>query len=432
VLSEAVALWRGPALTELDGWTGGRVESARLDELHRDAEELEVDAAIRAGRAREVLNRAHRLVGEAPLREGRWALLALAQYQSGQQVQALRTLRQVRTVLANELGLDPGPEVTALERAILRQDPSLVVDSTLSRRGSRALLRAREDVTPAEQGDLEQQMRFCRTNDGVTLAYASSGSGPPLVKAANWLTHLDHDWHSTVWRHWLVGLSRHHTLVRYDERGCGLSDWDIPEPELDEWVRDLEAVVDAAGLDRFPLLGISQGGAVAVHYAARHPERVTKLVLYGTYVQGRLVRATTDTDREVHDLQVELARLGWGRDDPAFRQVFTAQFMPQGSRELWDEFNELQRQTTSAENAARVLDLAGGIDVSDAARRVRAPTLVLHARDDQRPPFEQGRMMAALIPDSRFVALESRNHILLADEPAWPVFLHAVESFLAE
>jgi pimeloyl-ACP methyl ester carboxylesterase len=252
------------------------------------------------------------------------------------------------------------------------------------------------------------------------------------VKAANWLTHLDHDWNSTVWRHWLVGLSRTHTLVRYDERGCGLSDWDIPEPELDDWVRDLEAVVDAAGLDRFPLLGISQGGSVAVHYAARHPERVTKLVLYGTYVQGRMVRARSEEDRQEHALQVQLARVGWGRDDPSFRQVFTAQFMPQGSRELWEEFNELQRQTSSAVNAARVLDLTGGIDVAEAASRIRVPTLVLHARGDQRPPFAQGRLMASLIADSRFVALESTNHILLADEPAWPVFLRTVEEFLAE
>ena len=278
----------------------------------------------------------------------------------------------------------------------------------------------------------QQEIRFCTTADGVRLGYATSGSGPPLVKAANWLSHLDYDWQSPVWRHWLVELSRRHRLIRYDERGCGLSDWDIKPPTFDSWVKDLETVVDAAGLDRFPLLGISQGGAVAAVFAARHPERVSKLVLYGSYAQGRLARASGTEDRREHMLQVELVRLGWGRDEPAFRQVFTSQFMPEASRELWDEFNELQRKTTTAENAAQVLDLTGPIDVTEELRRVRAPTLVLHARNDHRPPFEQGRLMASLIPDSRFVALESSNHILLADEPAWPVFLREVEAFLAE
>ncbi|HSE09718.1 MAG TPA: alpha/beta fold hydrolase [Nocardioidaceae bacterium] len=325
-------------------------------------------------------------------------------------------LRQFETLDRNvrrELGTEPGPEATKLRDELLEA------------------LRDVGGVTEADEGRLEQQIRFCRTDDGVTLAYACSGSGPPLVKAANWLTHADHDWHSSVWRHWLVELSRRHRLIRYDERGCGLSDWDIKPPTFDSWVKDLETVVDAAGLDRFPLLGISQGGSVAVAYAAKHPERVSKLVLYGTYAQGRLARAVNDEDRREHLLQVELVRLGWGRDEPAFRQVFTSQFMPEASRELWDDFNELQRKTSSAENAAQVLDLTGPLDVTEDARRVRAPTLVLHARDDHRPPFSQGRLMASLIPDSRFVALESSNHILLADEPAWPEFLREVETFLA-
>ncbi|MGB8386117.1 MAG: alpha/beta fold hydrolase [Dermatophilaceae bacterium] len=218
--------------------------------------------------------------------------------------------------------------------------------------------------------------------------------------------------------------------MRYDERGCGLSDREIPDPRLEDWVRDLETVVDAANLEEFDLLGISQGGAVAVVYAARHPERINRLVLYGTYAQGRLARATTPDEDSMHRLQVELARLGWGRDDPAFRQVFTSQFMPDGSRELWDRFNDLQRLTTSPHNAARILDTFGTIDVRAEARRITAPTLVMHARHDQRPPFAQGRLLASLIPHSRFVALDSNNHILLADEPAWKVFLTEVEGFL--
>jgi pimeloyl-ACP methyl ester carboxylesterase len=228
-----------------------------------------------------------------------------------------------------------------------------------------------------------------------------------------------------------VELSGRHQLIRYDERGCGLSDRDVPGHTFEAWISDLETVVDAVGLERFPLLGISQGGPVAIAYAARHPERVSHLVIYGSYAQGRRARATSESDKRLHRLQVDLARNGWGIDDPAFRQVFTAQFMPEGTREIWDAFNELQRQTTSADNAARVLDVTGGIDVVDLARLVRAPTLVLHARDDHRPPFEQGRLLASLIPNSRFVALDSSNHILLADEPAWPVFMAEVDAFLA-
>ncbi len=333
---------------------------------------------------------------------------------AGDRAGALREFESLDHTLRRELGVGPGPEATRLRDEL------------------KHALRDGGGMTAADEGRIEQEIRFCRTDDGVTLAYAVSGSGPPLVRAANWLTHVDHDWHSPVWRHWLVDLSRHHRLVRYDERGCGLSDWDIKPPTFESWVQDLEAVVDSAGLERFPLLGISRAGPVAITYAARHPERVTRLVLYGTYVQGRLARATSEEQRRMHNLQVELARLGWGSDDSAFRQVFTSQFMPEASRELWEQFNELQRKTVSPENAALILDVGASVDVREAASRVEVPTLVLHARDDRRAPFEQGRLTASLIPDSRFVALESCNHILLADEPAWPVFLREVEAFLAE
>lgn len=286
-------------------------------------------------------------------------------------------------------------------------------------------------ISPADLGRLEQKIRFCRTQDGVTLAYASSGEGPPLVKAANWLTHVDHDWHSPVWRHWLTELSRRHRLIRYDVRGSGMSDWDIPPATFEDFVSDLETVVDHAGLDRFPLLGISQGAAVAVTYAARHPDRVTRLVLYGGYAQGTAARARTAEERRKHAVEMELMRLGWGTDDATFRQFFTTQFMPGGSRELWDAFNDLQFTTTSPENAAHVLEVNGQVDVVDIAPQVMAPSLVLHARDDRRPPLEQGRLLASLLPDSGFVVLESSNHILLADEPAWQVFLAEVEAFLS-
>ena len=197
-----------------------------------------------------------------------------------------------------------------------------------------------------------------------------------LVKAANWLTHLDHDRETFVWRHWLEGLADHRTLVRYDERGCGMSDWDVESFDFDDWVDDLELVVDAAGLDAFPLLGVSQGAAVAVAFAARHPERVTRLILCGAYGRGRLLRATTEEERREAALDLEVARVGWGRDDPSFRQMFTSQFLPDGTREQWQEFNELQRRTTSAPNAVRFLETFAEIDVTDLAPKVDCPTLV--------------------------------------------------------
>ena len=252
------------------------------------------------------------------------------------------------------------------------------------------------------------------------------------MKAANWMTHLDHDIETNVWWHWLEGLASTHQLFRYDERGCGMSDWDVDGFCLDAWVDDLELVADAAGLDRFPLIGLSQGGAVAVAYAVRHPERVSRLILWGSYPLGRLKRATTEEERREAALDIELARVGWGRDDATFRQVFTSQFLPDATRELWDEFDRLQRRTTSAANAVRFLEAFAQIDVTDIAPSVRCPTLILHARGDLRAPLESARDFAALIPDSRLVPLPSRNHILTSVEPAWPMFLAEVNRFLAE
>jgi pimeloyl-ACP methyl ester carboxylesterase len=279
--------------------------------------------------------------------------------------------------------------------------------------------------------DLRQEIHFSTAPDGTRLAYATVGSGPPLVRSAHWITHLDYDWQSAVWRHWLVGLAREHTLVRYDERGCGLSDHDVTDFSLDARVSDLETVVDDLGLERFPLLGVSQGGAVAIAYAARHPERVSHLVLFGAYVEGRARRATTDEERREAALQVEMVRLGWGREDAAFRRFFTASFIPDAPPELWESFAELLRRTSSAENAARLLESWAEIDVTDDARSVTAPTLVLHARDELRVPMEQARRLASLIPGARFVPLASRNHLLRADEPAWEAFLAEVHAFLS-
>ena len=276
---------------------------------------------------------------------------------------------------------------------------------------------------------LSQQIRFCKSADGVRLAYATAGTGPPLVKAANWLSHLEHDWRSPVWRPFLEQLARRRTLVRYDERGSGLSDWSVTDLSFESWVRDLEAVVDAVGLERFPLLGISQGGPIAIAYAVRHPERVSHLVLYGSYARGMLQRDPTPLQRDEATTLVGLARVGWGRETPAFRQVFTSLFIPDGTPEQLRWFNDLQRVSTSPENAARLIAELHRLDVRELAAKVGVPTLVLHARHDARIPYEEGRLLAALIPGARFVTLESRNHLLLEGEPALRQFMAEVDDF---
>ena len=284
---------------------------------------------------------------------------------------------------------------------------------------------------PPEAPAPRQHIAFCRAADGVRLAYAVAGEGPPLVRAANWMTHLGYDIESPVWRHWVRDLSLNHTFIRYDERGCGLSDWDASDFSFEDWVADLESVVEALGLERFPLLGVSQGGAVAVAYAARHPDLVSKLVLCSAYARGRAVRAVGDEEKRAAALDLELARVGWGRDDPAFRQVFAAQFRPDGTRADWAAFDQLQRRTTSPKNAVRFLEEFARIDVRDQARDVRCPALIMHSRDDHRVPMRFGDELAALIPGSQLVALSSNNHLLTATEPAWQVFLDELNTFLA-
>ena len=277
--------------------------------------------------------------------------------------------------------------------------------------------------------DAGQHIRFATACDGVRIAYATSGSGPPLVKAANWLSHIEFDWDSPVWRHWLRDLSARRTLIRYDERGCGLSDREPRDLSFESWVGDLETVVEAAGVKRFPLLGVSQGAAVAIAYAARNPGRVTHLILYGAYGRGRLVRDPSPRQVEESQTMLKLIEIGWGRESDAFRQVFTAQFIPGGSLEQLHWFNELQRMSTSPANAARFLMEFDRIDVMATAARVRCPTVVLHARGDERVPFDEGRLLAAQIPGAQFAPLDSRNHVLLA-EPAWDAFMSVVSEFI--
>jgi pimeloyl-ACP methyl ester carboxylesterase/DNA-binding CsgD family transcriptional regulator len=276
---------------------------------------------------------------------------------------------------------------------------------------------------------MKQHVRYVATSDQVQLAWAELGRGPPLVKAATWLTHLQHDLDSPVWAHWVRFLGEHFRYIRYDERGCGMSDWNAGELALPRWVEDLEAVVDAAGIERpFALLGISQGAATAIRYALRHPRRVSHLILYGGYAVGGL--RGDDPDRTaLFRAVMDVAGLGWGSDNPAFRRLFAERFVPQGSAEQLEWFNQLCRRTTSPENAVALLQARGNIDVRDALEQVRVPTLVLHASHDQIAPLAQGTLLASRIPGARFVQLESRNHVLLEHEPAWREFQEAVLAF---
>jgi pimeloyl-ACP methyl ester carboxylesterase/DNA-binding winged helix-turn-helix (wHTH) protein len=276
---------------------------------------------------------------------------------------------------------------------------------------------------------LRQEIRYCTTPDHVRLAYATIGSGPPLVKASNWLTHLDFEWDSPIWRHWWTALSAHHRVVRYDERGNGLSQRDVTDLSFDTWVRDLETVVDAAGLDRFPLLGISRGGSIAVAYAARHPERVTHLVLYGAFAAGP-AHVGPPHEMEARRAIMNLTRLGWGLKNPAFCRLFTCRFVPEATLEHERWFDELQRVSTSPENAARLMDLDVNIDVRPLLSQLTMPTLVMHCDRDCAVPAELGRFLAAEIPGARYVSLPGANHLMLEEEPAWSRFLDELGLFL--
>jgi len=277
-----------------------------------------------------------------------------------------------------------------------------------------------------------REVKFCRTSDGVRIAYAAVGDGPPLVWAAHWLSHLTFNWESPVWRHWTEEFAKDHCFVHYDKRGNGLSDWDNAEFSVDAFVRDLEAVVDTLGLERFALIGSSMGTPTSIAYAARHPERVSHLVLYGAFAQGWRTRRLSSADIELHEALITLTRHGWAKDNPAIRQILTSLLLPDATLEELNWFNELQRVSSSAENAARLLQSFGGFNVLDLLPGITAPTLVLHCRDDAALPFEQGRLIASRIPGARFVPLESRNHILLPRDPAWGRFVSEVRRFLAE
>jgi len=267
---------------------------------------------------------------------------------------------------------------------------------------------------------MRQSIHFATSFDGTRIAWAVAGKGPALVRAPTWLSHIEYDWQSPVSRHWIEEFTRCHSLVRMDPRGVGMSDWDVQELSFDAMVKDVEAAVDAAGLERFSMVGNSGGAAVAIAYAARHPERVSRLFLWGAYCRGPLRRGAPRPQQLEHGQMLrKLAEMGWGSDEPTFRQVFASLLVPGATKEQWSNFTDRMRLCCTGRNAARFLLMMEQIDVQDLARRVRCPTLVLHSRYEARNPYEEGKLTAALIPNAEFVPLDSVNHILLPDEPAW-------------
>jgi pimeloyl-ACP methyl ester carboxylesterase len=277
---------------------------------------------------------------------------------------------------------------------------------------------------------MDQQIQYCTTPDGVRLAFSVTGKGSPIVRPSHWLTHLEYDLKSPVGRPLVLGLSRRHSFVRFDARGEGMSQRDVAEISFERWVSDLETVVDTLALATFALLGLSQGVPVAIAYTVRHPERVSHLILYGGFVRGPNHQG--DNGKHLLELSRTMVRDGWGSDHETYRQWFTSQFIPRGTAEHAHWFNELERVSATPEMAEKHLLAVADINVTDLLPKVRAPTLVLHCRGDVRMPFSNSEEIAASIPGAKFVPLEGKNHIFLADDPAARGFFDAVAAFLGD
>jgi pimeloyl-ACP methyl ester carboxylesterase/AraC-like DNA-binding protein len=402
------------------GWLRGLVDPAvskALSIIHsRFAEDLDVETlAQESGVSRSVLGeRFVELLGEPPMRYcARWRMRMAANM--------LRDGKDNAANIAYAVGFN---SEAAFNRAFKREYG--VPPATWRRQVEEEAIELR---AAAARTLPEQVVRYCTARDGTRLAFSAVGDGPPLVKTANWLNHIEHDWESPLWRHWIRELTQRHCLVRYDERANGLSDWDTPEISFDAFVEDLECVVDCAELDRFDLLGISQGAAVAIAYAVRHPERVRKLVLCGGYAAGWAARGDPD-EMARREAMITLTEIGWGSDNPAYRQLFTNLYIPGGSAAQADWFNEVQRLSASPENAVKLQRALSLIDVRELLSQVNVPTLIFHARGDQVVPFAAGEYLAEHIAGATFVPLVSQNHILLEGEPAWRSFAKVTQQFL--
>ncbi|WP_114284521.1 alpha/beta fold hydrolase [Candidatus Halocynthiibacter alkanivorans] len=361
------------------------------------------DAAIQvAGRALDI----------DPLQEDLHRTLIQCYVAVGRNGQARQQYQKCAELLERELGIVPSLET----QKACELGPARDLHNKVSRHETSVSRKA------------TQRIRFCKAFDGVQIAYATAGQGPPLVKAPHWLTHLDCEWDSPVWRHFLEEFSSNRTLIRFDQRGNGLSDWNVEDISFEAFVRDLEAVVDAAGLDRFSLIGMSQGCPISIAYTALNPDRVSRLILHGGIIKGQAKRGLVD--EEESEALHTLMKIGWGRDNPSLRQMYTTNLIPGGTKEQMDWYNELMRISTSPENAPRLRHAFSMMDVTPLLSQVKVPTLILRSRNDAIAPIEDSQILAAEIQGSRFVSLESDNHILLEQEPAWPLFVEQVQEFL--
>ena len=405
------------------GWLRGLTDPAvskALSIIHnRYADDFDVETLAReAGVSRSVLGeRFGELLGESPMRYcARWRMRMACNM--------LREGKQNTANVAYAVGF--GSEA-AFNRAFKREYgiPPAAWRKRVEAEEAAAARRSQPRELPP------QKVLYCKARDGTGLAYSVTGDGPPIVKTANWLNHIQHDWDSPLWRHWLDELTRGRSLVRYDERGNGLSDWDTPDLSFASFVDDLESVVNCTGLEQFDLLAISQGAAVAVAYAVRHPQRVRRLIICNGYAAGWAVRGDP-SEVARRQAMLTLTEIGWGADNPAYRQLFTNHYIPDATPKQMGWFNEMQRLSASPENAVRLQRALSEIDVRHLLGEVETPTLIFHSRNDQAVPFSQGAELASGIPDAQFVPLESRNHILLADEPAWETFTTASRRFLGE
>jgi pimeloyl-ACP methyl ester carboxylesterase/AraC-like DNA-binding protein len=403
------------------GWLRGLVDPAvsrALSIIHkRYAEDLDVETLAReAGVSRTVLGeRFAELIGDSPMRY-------CAQWRMRVAANMLRDGRQNTANIAYSVGFN---SEAAFNRAFKREygEPP----ATWRRRVEEE---EQARIEAAKPRDLPpQQVRYCRATDGTGLAYSVTGEGPALIKTANWLNHIEHDWSSPLWQHWLYEFTRGRSLIRYDERGNGLSDWDTPDLSFDAFVNDLECVVDCLELEHFDLLAISQGAAVAIAYAVRHPGRVRRLVILNGYAAGWASRGDP-AEVARREAMMTLTKIGWGADNPAYRQLFTNIYVPEATPKQMGWFNEMQRISASPENAAELQRVFGRIDVRELLPKVTTPTLIFHSRDDQAVPFAAGEELASKIPGAMFIPLESRNHILLENEPAWPIFTETSRAFL--
>ena len=404
-----------------EGWLRGLADPAvskALSIIHkRYAEDLDVEGLAReAGVSRSVLGeRFAELLGEPPMRYcARWRM-RIAQ-------NLLRDTDQNTASIAFAVGF---ASEAAFNRAFKREfgEPPASWRRRVEEKEREIAERAAVEPLPP------QRVLYCEARDGTRLAYSRTGEGPPIVKTANWLNHIDYDWDSPLWRHWIQELTRGRSLVRYDERGNGLSDWNTPELSLEAFVDDLVAVVDTLELPPFDLLAISQGAAVAIAYAVRNPERVRKLIICNGYAQGWAKRADP-AEVARRQAMLTLTEVGWGSDNAAYRQLFTNHYIPGASPKQMGWFNEMQRISASPENAVKLQRVLSEFDVTDLLPKLRTPTLVFHSREDQAVPFAQGEALAGAIPGAAFVPLESRNHILLESEPAWRMFCDVSREFL--